>query len=202
MDAFLTSPQKGKLAGLHRGLGVLEDRQDCCIVTFINRQQPNAAQNCWEGSAHCIRNTTVAYLYKYHHWVQQEINGVQPQRCRRRTQSQSYSSRPLQKHPNLCSCEWYALKLTPQDNNTSDSTDAQQSTDLCSSGLVMAELHWNLRPGHYHFCTTFFFTPVTVLQKNPYFFAEWKKRYMFLFWAALGWQTSPPKVFKWKHCLE
>lgn len=47
-------------------------------------------------------------------------------------QSQSYSSIPLQKHPNLCSCELYALELTPRDTTTSDSTDAQQSMDFCS----------------------------------------------------------------------
>jgi len=35
-----------KTGCLHRGVGVLQDRQDCYIPAFINRQQAHAAQNC------------------------------------------------------------------------------------------------------------------------------------------------------------
>lgn len=109
-----------KTSCLHRGLRVLEDRQDCHIPAFISRQQANAAQNCWEVLPYFITKHHSCINVWYHHWVQQDISGVQHQRCKRRKQSQSYSSRPLQKHPNLCSQELYALELTPQGGNPSD----------------------------------------------------------------------------------
>lgn len=46
----------------------------------------------------------------------------------------------------------------------------------------------HLRPGHCNFCSTFFFSPgnsVTVLQKNPHSFEEWKKLKDTCFWFEL-----------------
>ena len=132
-----------KTGCLHREWGMLEDRQDCCISAFIKRQQANAAQNCWEALPYCIMKHH-GCINVWYHRVQQEISGVQHQRCRRRKQSQSYSSRPLQKHPNLCSQELYALVLTPQDDNPSDHILMHNRAQLLFFGLIMAELHRNI----------------------------------------------------------
>lgn len=153
---------------LYRGLVVLEDRQDWCIPAFINRQQANAAQNFWEALPYCIMKHHSCTNVWYHR-VQQEISGVQHQRCGRRKQSQSYSSSPLQKHPN-------PLVLTPQDDNPSDHTlmhnRAQTSVLWVNYGRAAQE---HLRPGHSHIGTNFLPQVTRVWQTNPSSSKDWIK---------------------------